>query len=59
MNGNLMILPDAEMDAHYDGPPQCHHCAEDMSDKDVEIEKEMGDSLCEECRGRFTDGYEL
>jgi hypothetical protein len=30
-----------------------------MSDEDVEIEKEMGDSLCQDCRGRFTDGYEL
>lgn len=59
MNGNSLIPTDAEFDKHWASTPQCHHCAEDMSDEDVEIEKEMGDSLCEECRGRFTDGYEL
>jgi len=59
MNGNSLILPDAQMDAHYDGPPQCHHCAEDMSDEDVEIEKEMGDSLCDSCRASIQEPYEL
>ena len=50
MNGNSLILPDAQMDAHYDGPPQCHHCAEDISEEDIEIEKEQQDNLCAECR---------
>ena len=59
MNGNSLILPDAKMDAHYDGPPQCNHCAEDMSDEDVEIEKEMGDSLCDQCRSIMQEAYEL
>ena len=59
MNGNSLILPDSQMDAHYDGPPQCHHCAEDMSDEDVKIEKEMGDGLCEECRTIIQEDFEL
>lgn len=59
MNGNSLILPDAQMDAHYDGPPQCHHCAEDMSMLDVLIEKEMGDGLCDECRAMREEGHEL
>lgn len=59
MNGNSLILPDAEIDAHYDGPPQCHHCAEDMSDEDVEIEKEQQDGLCAECRAIIQEDFEL
>lgn len=59
MNGNSLILPDTQMDAHYDGPPQCHHCAEDISNEDVEIEKEMGDGLCEDCRSIMTEDFEL
>ena len=59
MNGNSLIPPDAEMDAHYDGPPQCHHCAEDMSNEDVEIEREQQDSLCAECRAVIQEDFEL
>lgn len=54
-----LILSEAAHDAHYDGPPQCHHCAEDMSDEDVEIEREQQDSLCAECRSIMQEDFEL
>jgi len=54
------LLPtDAQHDAHWALTPQCHHCAEDMSDEDVEIEKEMGDGLCEDCRTIIQEDFEL
>ena len=54
-----LIPTDAEHDKHWASTPQCHHCAEDMSDDDIEIEKEMGDGLCEECRAMREEGHEL
>ena len=45
-----LIPSEAAHDAHYDGPPQCRRCAKDISEEDIEIEKEQQDNLCAECR---------
>lgn len=54
-----LIPTEAAHDAHWDSTPQCHHCDEDMSDEEVEIEKEQQDSLCDSCRSIMQEGYEF
>ena len=54
-----LIPSDAEFDKHWASTPQCHHCAEDMSDEDIEIESGQQDGLCAECRAIIQEDFEL
>ena len=51
------LIPDQHTQNSHD-TRQCGSCLRDMTVEDILTDKEMGDGLCEECRG-YSDGIEL
>lgn len=51
-----LIPNDAQHDEHF--ARQCGNCQRDLTEEDIEIDRDIGDGWCEGCRS-LEEGYEL
>jgi len=57
LDSSLADYTEAQYDARW-STRQCGKCLRDMSEEDIEIDREIGDGWCDECRS-LEESYEL
>jgi hypothetical protein len=57
LDSSLCSHTEAQYDAYW-STRHCAKCEREMSDEDIEIDREIGDGFCDECRS-LEEGVEL